>query len=275
MRFQLTLTCNPPQIIPLNYQYPLSAWIYKVFSRADERFANWLHQYGYQFTGNRKFKLFTFSQLNTPKSQLTKDKQYLRLNSPTNTLILSFYMEEAASNFVKGLFQDQEMYLGDRREGGRFRVHTVERLEEPSFGSEADFRAISPIVVSLPKERTERLYAQYLSPEDEGYGRLLIDNLVRRYAAANQRIAGLSFENGTEEALLDLPFDPAQCSFELLSKTKSGLQTIKGGTPRESKVRGYFYRFRLRAPADLLQFAHAAGFGEKGSTGFGCVEVDS
>jgi CRISPR-associated endoribonuclease Cas6 len=68
MRFQLTLTTlRQHQRITLNYQYPLSAAIYKIISRADEAYATFLHQQGYSH-GNKSFKLFTFSDLRSKNS---------------------------------------------------------------------------------------------------------------------------------------------------------------------------------------------------------------
>jgi CRISPR-associated endoribonuclease Cas6 len=51
--------------LPFNYQYPLSAAIYKIIQRADEAYAAFLHNEGYQRQG-KSFKLFTFSSIQTP-----------------------------------------------------------------------------------------------------------------------------------------------------------------------------------------------------------------
>ncbi len=68
MKFKLLLRCTQPQnTIPLNYQYPLSAAIYKILNRADAAYAQFLHDTGYRKTDSLKsFKLFTFSDLNVP-----------------------------------------------------------------------------------------------------------------------------------------------------------------------------------------------------------------
>ena len=56
-------------------------------------------------------------------------------------------------------------------------------------------------------------------------------------------------------------------------KVKSRLETIKAGTNAETKVRGYQYAFKLKAPEPLVRIGLLAGFGEKNSLGFGCGEV--
>jgi CRISPR-associated endoribonuclease Cas6 len=66
MQLQLTLTINQPNAcLPFNYQYPLSAAIYKIIERADETYAAFLHNEGYQH-GGKTFKLFTFGSITTP-----------------------------------------------------------------------------------------------------------------------------------------------------------------------------------------------------------------
>ena len=65
MRFKILLSpISTPSVIPINYQYPLSAAIYKVLDKADSDYAAFLHKKGYRAAGSLKnFKLFTFSDL--------------------------------------------------------------------------------------------------------------------------------------------------------------------------------------------------------------------
>jgi CRISPR-associated endoribonuclease Cas6 len=69
MRFKLTLKVNREvfgDILPLSYQYELSAAIYKILSKADAEYATWLHNNGFELNPQKKFKLFTFSRLRIP-----------------------------------------------------------------------------------------------------------------------------------------------------------------------------------------------------------------
>jgi len=275
MRFLLTFTCNPPQQLPFDYQYPLSAWIYKTFNVGDSEFAEWLHQHGYT-NGKHHYKMFTFSWLDIPNVKPDKQNQCLVINSPEVYLQFSLPMADAAETFIKGLFQHQECRLGDRNVRADFRVSSVEKLSERELGTEATFRCLSPICLSAPKEKHDKLYAQYMSPDDEGYTQQFFNNLVHRYQTFCQyleedRPPGFpkpwKSENGEEEAA-EAPFD-----FQLLNRPKSKLVTVKAGTRNETRVRGYQFDFKLKAPAELLQFGYEAGFGEKGSLGFGCAAV--
>ena len=62
-------------------------------------------------------------------------------------------------------------------------------------------------------------------------------------------------------------------NMDILSKPKSRLITIKANTPHESKLRGYLFDFKIKAPAEVIKLGYYAGFGEKNSLGFGCCEV--
>lgn len=272
MRFKVTLQNDTPQTIPLNYQYPLSAWMYKVFNQAEPQFARWLHDHGYAFNGNRKFKLFTFSWLTTPKAQLQRDKKALKVAHGTQHFYISFHMEEAATRFIAGLFTDRELILAGPTAKGTFSIRQVEKLPKPDFPShQAVFEALSPINVSKPEVRQGKLRAHYLHPTDPAYSHYLLDNLVKRYATAQNRLATAVQEGPQTEALADLPFDVSDLHWELLNKPIKRGQIIKEGRPEQTQVIGYQYRFRLTAPPELLQFAWDAGIGEKGSLGFGCV----
>ena len=64
MKFNIFLKAPSGSSIPINYQYPLSAAIYKVLHQADEAYSLFLHETGYRKADSLKtFKLFTFSDL--------------------------------------------------------------------------------------------------------------------------------------------------------------------------------------------------------------------
>jgi CRISPR-associated endoribonuclease Cas6 len=108
MRFLLTLSAPIPlQAIPINYQYPLSAVIYKIIERADAGYAGFLHNQGYG-EGLKHFKLFTFSDLKTA-FRIHGDR--LQLMTSQAELLVSFHLPEAATHFIKGLFLDQQIEI--------------------------------------------------------------------------------------------------------------------------------------------------------------------
>lgn len=255
MRFKITLNRTGKQrMLPMDYQYYLSAWIYKVIGKADPEFSNFLHTEGYT-TGYKQFKLFNYSPLNFGRPTLWKEKTLFEIFTDQLFLSVSFHLAEAAEKFIIGLFNNQQVYVGDQFNGLDLVVAQVERLPEPEIVTTMNYRAVSPVVISLKDENSK--YAQYLSPVDAGYNDLIRRNLYTKFDSI-PNIATL-----TE----DLNFQ-----FKLKGEPKSKLVTIKPYTSEQSKVRGFIFDFSLTCSAEIHQLILATGIGEKNSMGFGWVE---
>lgn len=57
MQFKLTLRPVARQtLVPFNYAYRLSAFIYGVLADADKQYAEFLHTRGYEYSPTRRFK---------------------------------------------------------------------------------------------------------------------------------------------------------------------------------------------------------------------------
>lgn len=260
MRLKLLLSADRKKsILPINYQYPVSAWIYKVLNQADSQYATRLHEQGYKFE-NEQFKLFTFSQIFPSKYTLIGDR--LKLLAPEAIIYLSFHIEKAVENFIVGLFQNQRFVISDSKSKAKFIVRTVESLSLPDFQTTMSFTCLSPMCVSKTVDKNGRRLPYYLSPLDEEYEAHFINNLVFKYFAAQPH-----------DTLMKKKVSQTQDTrIQSLSEPKSRLVTVKSGTPEETRVRGYLFRFRITAPPELIRFGYEAGFGEKNSLGFGYVE---
>lgn len=258
MRIELILNHAPNQVLPINYQYLISSWIYRTLENADAAFATWLHERGYMRAG-RKYKLFSFGRLEPQRYLINKKDQTFTLVYGPTRLELSFYIDDAMQHFVMGLFQNQRFTL---QSGQYFKVDVevanINLLPKPIFHSTMRFRAVSPICISQDQEGKE--YAQYLHPEDEGYIGLLTQNLLRKQQAHQRQLAGMK-EEGIHLPMLQVPF-------RVLSEPRSRLIHIK-----KTKIRGYVFDFEISAPTNLLEMGYFAGFGEKNSTGFGMVKI--
>jgi len=255
MRFKLDLSLinRNQNVLPLNYQYELSAWIYKVINQSDPDFAAWLHDKGFS-DDNKQFRLFTFSNLMVPKHEIIRDR--LVIKSDQIELIISTLPEEMIQHFVSGVFRDREFTLGDQISRAGFRINAIEALPTPTFTDEMSFRSLSPIFVSDKVEGHR--YAQYLAPDYDGYIQLMINNLK----------AKLRVFTGSESL-----FDVQHAALQLINPAKQKGITIKAGTPQQTKLVGYQYNFKLKADAALLRMGYYTGFGEKNSMGFGCCEI--
>lgn len=256
MRFKITLNRTGRQkMLPMDYQYYLSAWIYKVIGQADPEFSQFLHSQGYT-SGNKKFKLFNYSPLNFGRPKLWKEKALFEILNDQLTMSVSFYLANAAEKFVIGLFNNQQVYIGDQFNGLELQVSQVERLPEPMYMNTVNYRAISPIVISLKDETSK--YAQYLSPTHSEYADLLRNNLWSKYVSLPD--------------IATLP-DESNFHFMLQGEAKSKLVTIKPYTEEQSKVRGYLFNFSLTCPLEMHQLILSTGIGEKNSMGFGWVAI--
>ena len=163
MRFELTLNRTTKQrMLPMDYQYYISAWIYKVLNQADKDFAHFLHEKGYGQSETKRYKLFCFSRLNFGKPKMWREKKLFEITQHEIKSQISFDVREAASNFIKGLFMQQEFYLGDKFNGIDFKVSNVAALPSPDFKETMHYGLETPWVVRFKNEETK--YPQYLNP---------------------------------------------------------------------------------------------------------------
>lgn len=173
MRFKITLNANGRNsTIPINYQYPLSAALYKIIAKGDQDYAYFLHDTGY----GRGFKLFTFSDISCP-FVIKGDR--LCLKKDELTLHVCFHIPQAMENFIKGLFASENIAIADKKSKASFQVVSVETLPNP-LGTRTDneiismeVRPLSPIVSAIPNERG---YDDFLSPDDPRFTERLIFN---------------------------------------------------------------------------------------------------
>jgi len=257
MRFELTLNRTTRQrMLPMDYQYYISAWIYKVLKQADPDFAQFLHEKGYGQSETKLYKLFCYSRLNFGRPKLWKEKKLFEISAHAIKLQISFDVNEAATNFIKGLFMQQAFYLGDKFNGIDFKVTSVNVLPEPEFKETMHYRLQTPWVVSY--KTSDDKHPQYLSPDDERFAKLAEKHILEK------------FNNTTRESTLL----PGSIFTENTSHFKRAGYLLKPGTKEESRVIGNLFNFKLIAPVDVHKMIWNAGVSEKSSCGFGWVEMD-
>ena len=259
MRFSVTLvsTANNP-VIPINYQYPLSAVIYKVLAEADAEYATFLHEKGYQVGDSlKRFKLFTFSDLQA-KFKLRADCMHL-LSHPE--LVISFHLPEAAQRFIKGLFRNREINIADKKSKATFLVEQVEAL--PSLNltndtiSTVEFDLQSMVICGKKKEKDAY---EFLSPEHRDWDGLLLYNWKEKCKAAGLELSKMEGS--------DMKIEP----IFYRDKPKSRLIVVKANTKAQTRIKGY-YQFGVSAkgPKNALEVLYNSGCGVYNSLGCGCV----
>lgn len=259
MRFKLHFTLNgSKQILPLNYMYPVSAWIYRVLSKADSEFTQLLHDNGYKIENGKPYKLFTFSKLSFPKKtyRLIPNSDRMEIWSRNAWLNVAFQLPEQCQTFVEGLFIEQMAYIGDKISGINLQLQSIEAISPQILNTDhIKLRTITPIVIGMMSENNRN--ENYILPTTEGYEKILTNNLFEKHSLTGK----------------ELP-DDAEIEFKITKLfTKTELQTIKAHTPQETKVRAYHYEFELTAPTDLIETGLNAGFGSMNSLGFGYCDV--
>jgi CRISPR-associated endoribonuclease Cas6 len=261
LHFQLS---GEKQILPLNYQYPISSWIYKVLGTADKNFTDLLHNKGYQLENGKTFKLFCFSKLKFPNKtwRIIPRSDRMEIWSRNAYLEISFLLPEQTEKFVVGLFKNQELFIGDKISGIEMKVEQVMSLSnsiEPS-SSPFRFKTLSPMVMGIHTDSSE--YEAYESPLYKQYAELIIQNLLDKHLAAGK--ASISKK--------DIFFKVIELHQNKKGKPKTELQTIKAHSQSETQVKGWYFDFEIQAPIELIETGIAAGFGSMNSMGFGFCE---
>lgn len=254
MRFKLILTpLHTKTHVPFNYQYALSAVIYRKLAQADENYASFLHQKGYALNEHAKhFKLFSFSNLS---GTYKADKGSLQLQDKETSFILGCHMPEFAENIVKGIFASQRISIGDKTAQADFEVQQISAEADLSYtGIQSHtLQLLSPLAVG---KRNERGNYDYLSPVDPDFLPLLKNNLSDKLLTA-YRDKTFDFEMGVNL---------------FPGKLKSRLVGIKAGTNEETKVKGFMgFSVNLRGEAEVVNMAVNGGLGQYNGVGFGCV----
>jgi CRISPR-associated endoribonuclease Cas6 len=271
MQFKLTLRPTANQtLVPFNYAYRLSGFIYSVLADADAQYACFLHEQGYEYSSTRRFKLFTFSDLIMPNACLDAKAGGMWVNSPYIEWVVSFYIDTAAQHFIMGLFQDQRCMIASPRHRAEFIIERVEAVSVEITGETVTLRTLSPVVIA---QKDERGIDQYLHPADAQFGPLLVSNLLAKYRSVQAVVpAGETSNDDLDTTSLTYRLLPNPGRNATLPKSR--LLTIKEDSREETKVRGYYgFSFELSGPIDLLELAVLAGVGRYNAEGFGAVRV--
>lgn len=276
MRLKLTLQpLDARTSVPINYNYPLSAAIYKLLAQSSPEFAAWLHEKGYRSPADRLLKLFTFSRLYIPRPI----PQGLILSAdderPWLLQIASPMEDDFVQNIVLGLFQQQTLEIGRKALSsgaypsvvGRFRITQVEALAPPVFKATMRFKALSPIVASTMREHRGKLRPYYFRANDGELSEAIRQNLLQKHETIYERTPAddrLVFE-------IDRGYLERQGGAEKVSK----LITIKEGTPEQTSIKGFMCPFTLTGSPELMRVAWECGIGDHNSMGCGMVEGSS
>ena len=250
MRIKITCDIGEGIRLPINYNYFLTGVIYQFLKESDPEYAHFLHQDGYELE-NRRFKLFTFSQLMAKRREVRSEQIHFR--SPL-TWYVSSSQEPFLQNFAASLMGTGILQI----EGHKLRVQDVEVLCQPRFGPQMTFRCLSPITMSTRRERADKLVTHYCLPDDPQFSELVRQNLIRKYEAV--------YRQPPAEKSFAMTFDQGYIDKRKGRVTR--LVNFKG-----TKIRSILSPFHVIGSPELIHIGYECGFGDKNSMGFGMVEV--
>lgn len=256
MLFKIELqNTNGLQTLPINYQYPLSAALYRIIAKGDAKYAAFLHENGY----GKRFKLFTFSDINCP-FKIKGDR--LLLQSEKVEFWVAFYLPQATETFIKGLFLSEHIEIADKRTRAVFTVRSVESVPDVLQQYNENqiinivVKPISPIVCGLQNEKGNYIF---LDPDDPRFIESIVYNWRGKLATCFEETTACS-------ALLMVKVVPAGMPF------KSRLITIKEGTPAQTKIRGWLnFELALTAERRFVELIMGAGAGLYNAMGMGAL----
>jgi len=259
MRIRIQLMPLSKQIsVPVNYQYPVSAAIYKILNQASPDYTAFLHDKGYPAPSGRLMKLFTFSKLHIPHARFENGTLFGDPRQAWHLLVGSPMLEDFVENFVLGIFSSSTIEIAGQGVKSRFQVVQVESVQKPEFRELMRFKCLSPIVISRSVPGESKRKPHYYRPFEKGLSDALRKNLLQKYQIIHREL-------------------PPNESFEFeiteRDRPRSKKITIKEGTPEATELKAFETYFTLRGAPELMEVAWECGLGEHTSQGFGMVEV--
>ena len=250
MRVQIVADVNKGITLPINYNHLLVGVIYRFLSESNPEFADFLHDEGFH-AAEKRFKLFTFSQLMAERRHITGEQIHFR---STLTWSVSSPIEQFLSHFADTLLTEGRLSIGEHR----LQIKDVTVPRSPRFRSEMYFRCLSPIVMSAVRGDDGNRRTHYCLPDDPYLSDLIRQNLLHKHQAIHQR--------APQDDSLTFQYDKSYIRRKAGRVTR--LVDFKG-----IKIRGVLCPFRVSGSVALIQTGYECGFGDKNSAGFGMVEV--
>lgn len=271
---------NKKAVLPINYNYFLTSLIYKIIRNSSQDYSAFLHDEGYKLGESKKgFKLFTFSMLKGGKYKTNgREIAFIgghiqwEISSPVNHFI---------QHLIDGVFSEgQEIRIGPINDRSnclnglnglnRFLIERVETLPRPEFKETMKFTCLSPITVSKIVSSSSSnglsgfsglngLRCHYLRPWEDGFSEAIKNNLIKKY----RLVTGKELGDSDFQIKIDT---------EYMNK-KSGKIT-KNIDFKGTNIIGFMAPFEVTGNPELIEMGYEAGFGEKGSMGFGMVKLN-
>ena len=231
--------------VPKVNLYLFQAMLYDLLPRA---FSSFLHDEGFS-SDNRRFKLFAFSwPRGEGKPSFTESSIIFKY--PVR-LTVSTPVQPTLTGIADGALGKPRIRIGNNTVFcSKISFRKTEAKEDA-----LSVYTLSPITCySTLYKRTGEPYTLYHNPNDSEFAEQIRSNLLRKNQALHPELPA-------PEGELDI------------TPSKSVREQVARFRPEDPRpIKGWWGRFTLRGPVDLLQTALDCGLGAKNSAGFGCVE---
>lgn len=222
--------------------------------------ATFIRKHGYRVDG-RSFKLFSFSwPIVDPRTSggiHAVNGKRVFIPTPFSIECTACY---PAGSPAEGVLEDMRDILLARKEGvrvGPVRLAVSATLVENSPTSEViEIKSCSPISVHTTKNGGK---VNYLTPFDREFYPAIYMNLVRKHAAR----LGLTSSSQISDLQHDITLRPLGGQREQVALYKRA---------QSLPIKGWWGRWILSAPMELLETALGAGLGSRCGVGFGCIK---
>lgn len=217
--------------------------IYKVLP--PER-AAFLHNEGYTVQG-KHIKLFAMSW---PISETapTFEERAIKFASPVK-IVISTPILSTMEGIASGVVNSDSLRIGNNS----VICEHIEVQQQHVKGNSITVRTLSPVTCYTKAERSGKPYTLYYNPDDQEFENSIYNNLILKFRALYPNKA---LPRGRVSVI------PIGDLYERLSRFSE-----KASFP----VVGWWGKFRLDGPEELLQIALDSGIGAKNSGGWGCI----
>lgn len=254
LKIVLTSITNSFQI-PLNYQYLLSAVIYKLIEASSKEFADWLHEIGYRNGKGKPYKMFTFSKLFTNQIDTTYlEKGILKSNGEVYLFFASPVDDKIVLNFIQGAMKIGTIKLaGVGFSETEFNISSINILPSNYVNENINYQTISPICVS----NINNGKVEYIFPDNENIEIKLENNLKEKYKILHNK----EFESNLKIKIIDK------------TKFKKKVILIKENTQHQGRIKAFETHISIETNYEMHKFVQECGLGERNSMGFGMISI--
>lgn len=307
MRIKITLAAEKSGIIDFNYQHQIQAIIYGFLSRSNPDYAQWLHQQGFVYQKDKRFKLFVFSgitfdcpikiirSMSTNHSSSSNGLNGLNsLNrrngfsfkaSQTNPFTFSFQIASPVDKFIQhlieGIFHEgNEIAMGRQK----ITIYRVETLPDPldSSNSSSSLNGSNGlnnlnglISLNLCPLESPIFVKKPMPPGQQDIYLFPGDEDYKELLNQNllhkyDTLYGKPFKG--EPLKFDFQLELFERLNRLEPKTFKSFKVFKNGKIT-GEIKGTLQPFTVTGQKELIRIGLECGFGQNNSMGCGYVEM--